>query len=88
MTKRGTPRVVAAAEPQDAPSQADGSGTLAVATWNIRSGRNLGLESALRAMESMAVDICLLTETKLTDGIHTRKSSGFEVVATNAVTKS
>ena len=88
MTKRGTPRVVAAAEPQDAPSQADGSGTLAVATWNIRSGRNLGLESALRAMASMAVDICLLTETKLTDRIYTRKSSGYEVVATNAVSKS
>jgi len=32
LTKRGTPCVIAAAEPQDAPSQTDGSGTMDVAT--------------------------------------------------------
>ncbi len=39
------------------PSQADGSGSIAVASYNIRNGRNGGLESALRAMEAMGVDI-------------------------------
>ena len=51
LTKLGTPRVIATAEPQDAPSQAGGSGTLDVVTWNIHSDRNLGLESALRVMK-------------------------------------
>ena len=66
----------------------DGSGTLDIMMWNIRSSRNLGLESALRVMKSMGVDICLLTETKLTDGVHTRKLSGYDVVVTNAVSNS
>ena len=89
LTKRGTPRVVAAAETHDAPSQTDGSGTLVdVATWNIRSGRNGGLESLLRAMDSMEVDICLLTEEKLTDDIHAKSAFGYTVVATDAPSKS
>ena len=57
LTKQGTPCVIAAAEPQDAPSQADGSGTMDVATWNIRSSRNLGLESGLWAVKAMEVDL-------------------------------
>jgi hypothetical protein len=42
------------------PSQTDGRGTFSVASWNIRSGRNGSLEAALRAMESLGVDIGIL----------------------------
>ncbi|KAL7524163.1 hypothetical protein ACHAXR_000463, partial [Thalassiosira sp. AJA248-18] len=70
--------------PQDAPSRTDGSGTFSVATWNIRSGRNGGLESACRAMGSLGVDIAFFQEAKLTGGIHTRFSSGYSIVAFDA----
>ena len=55
------------------PSQADGSGSIAVATYNICSGRNGGLESALRAMDGIGADLGILMETKVTDGIYTQK---------------
>ena len=38
----------------------------------------------MRAMEQMNVDIGILTEAKLTGGIYTRYSSGYNVVATSA----
>ncbi len=66
------------------PSQADGSGSIAVATYNIRSGWNGGLESALRAMDGIGADLGILMETKVTDGIYTQKLSGYSVVASNA----
>ncbi len=66
------------------PSQADGSGSIAVATYNIRNGCNGGLESALRAMEGIGADLGILMETKVTDGIHTRNLSGYSVIASNA----
>ena len=69
------------------PSRTDGSGTFSVATWNIRSGRNGGLESALRALEQANVDLAFLTEAKLTGGIHTRRGNGYDVIATNAMSK-
>ena len=55
-----------------------------LATYNVRSGRAGRLEIALRAMEQMNVDLGILTEAKLTDGIYTRFSSGYHVVATDA----
>jgi exonuclease III len=69
------------------PSRTDGSGTFSVATWNIRSGRNGGLESALRALEQANVDLAFLTEAKLTGGIHARRGNGYDVIATNAMSK-
>ena len=66
------------------PSQADGSGSIMVASYNIRNSRNGGLESALRAMEAMGVDIGIFLETKITSGIYPRSSSGYSVVASNA----
>jgi hypothetical protein len=66
------------------PSRADGSGSIAVAMYNIHSGCNGGLESALRAMEGMGIDLGILLETKVTDGIYTQKSSGYLVTALNA----
>ena len=68
------------------PSRADGSGSIAVATYNIRSGRNGGLKSALRAMEGMGFDLGILLETKVTDRIYTQNSSGYSVAALNAPT--
>ena len=61
--------VTTAAEP---PSQAEGSGSFTVALYNIQSGRNGGLESALRAMKLMGVDCGVLLETKLTKQVARR----------------
>ena len=66
------------------PSQTDGRGTFSVASWNIHSGRNGSLEAALRAMESLGVDIGILQETKLTKGIYTRRFGNYSVIATDA----
>ena len=70
---------------QEPPSRADGSGFITLATFNVRSGRNGGLESALRAMAATEVDCGVLTETKITDDIYTRYSSGYNVFASSAV---
>jgi len=76
--------VTTAVEP---PSRAEGSGSFTVASYNIRSGRNGGLESALRAMKLMGVDCGVFLETKLTEGIYTRWSSGYNVRSTHAPSK-
>ena len=69
----------------DAQSQADCCKSFAVALFNIRSGQNGGLESALRATAAMDVNFGILAETKITGGIYTRFSSGYNVFASNAV---
>ena len=53
-------------------------------TYNIRNGRNGGLEAALRGMYQANMDLGILQETKLTDGIYTRGSAGYSVIATDA----
>ena len=53
-------------------------------TYNIRNGRKGGLEMALRGMSQANMDLGILQETKLTDGIYTRGSDGYSVIATNA----
>ena len=45
---------------------------IVVGTWNIESGRNTRLETTLRVLSIVKVDLCFLTETKLTNGIHKR----------------
>ncbi len=50
----------------------------------IRSGWNGGLESALREMEGMDLDLGILLETKVADKIYTQNLSGYSVVASNA----
>jgi len=62
-----------------------GTVPIKIATWDIWDGRNARLETALRALNKMGMDLALLTETKLTDGIYTRYSSGYNVIAPNAV---
>ena len=53
-------------------------------TYNIRNGRNGGLESALRGMEQANMDLGIMQETKITDGVYTRASAGYRIVATDA----
>ena len=53
-------------------------------TYNIRNGRNGGLEAALQGMSQANMDLGIFQETKLTDGIYTRGSAGYSVVATGA----
>ena len=53
-------------------------------TYNIRNGCKGGLEAALRGMSQANMDLRILQETKLTDGIYTRGSAGYSVIATDA----
>ena len=69
--------------PESLPDKAE----IVIGTWNIQNGRNTRLETALRALSVVGVDICFLQETKLTDGIYTRFSSDYHVLATNAVSR-
>ena len=56
-------------------------------TYNIRNGRNGGLESALWGVAQANTDLGIFQETKCTDGIHTRASAGYSVVATDALSR-
>jgi hypothetical protein len=69
----------------DAQSRADCCKSFVVALYDIRSGQNGGLESALRAMAEMDIDFRILVETKITTGIYTHFSSSFNVFASNTV---
>ena len=42
------------------------------------------MESALRGMAQANIDLGVFQETKCTDGIYTRESAGYCVVATDA----
>ena len=53
-------------------------------TYNICNGQNKGLEAALRGMSQDNMDLGILQETKLTDGIYTRGLAGYSVIATDA----
>ena len=50
---------------------------IVIGTWNIQSGRSSCLEAALRALSIVGVNLCFLTEKKLTNGIHTHFSLGY-----------
>ena len=52
-------------------------------TYNICNGRNGGLESELRGMSQANMYLVIFQETKVTDGIYTRGSDGYSVVATD-----
>ena len=44
-----------------------GSRTFSIVTWNIRSGRGMGLAVAAKGLHHIGVGYTVLTETKLTD---------------------
>ena len=50
--------------PKASPKPGDHGTTVSMATWNIRDGRNGGLESAARSFDSLGVDIGFVLETK------------------------
>ena len=56
--------------------------------FNIQSGCNGDLEAALRVMDQLGVGIGFLMETKLTGGIYTQHSSGYDVLALNVTSLS
>ena len=56
-------------------------------TYNIRNGRNGGLEAALRGMAQANIDLGVFQETKCTNGIYTRESAGYRVVATDVLSR-
>ena len=62
------------------------SGTVPIrfGTYTIRNGHQGGLEAALRGMSQANMDLGILQETKLTDGIYTYGSAGYSVIATDA----
>ena len=53
-------------------------------TYNICNGRKGGPEAALQRISQANMDLGILQETKLTDGIYTRGSAGYSVIATDA----
>ena len=53
-------------------------------TYNIRNGQKGGLQMALWGMSQANMDLGILQKTKLMDGIYTRGSSGYSVIATDA----
>jgi hypothetical protein len=81
---RRNPRVLKVSDVQ---SQADCCKSFAVALYNICSGWNRGLKSALRAMAALSIDsrILILVETIITGGIYICFSSNYNVFASNAI---
>ena len=58
-----------------------------MASYNIRDGRNGGLQSAARALDKAKVDIAVLQEVKITDAkFATRKWVGYEILTASAGT--
>ena len=60
------------------------SGKIRIDTLKIRLGKAGGLEAALQDLRQGNVDVGVLQETKLTDGIHARQGEGYYVWATEA----
>ena len=59
-------------------------GPIIFGTYNIRNRRNGGLELALLGIAQANMDLGIFQETKCVDGIYTRKSDGYSIVATDA----
>ena len=55
-----------------------------LATLNIRQGRAGGLEAALRALQQGNVNVGVLKETNLRDGMHAQQGAGYTIWATVA----
>ena len=61
-----------------------GTVTIRFGTYNICNGRNGGTKSALMGMYQATMDLGIFQEKKVTDGIYTRGSAGYSIVATDA----
>ena len=62
----------------------DGTVSIRFGTYNIRNGRKGGSEAALWGMSQANMDLGILQETKLTDGVYTHGLAGYNVIATDA----
>ena len=51
--------------------------------YNSSNGRNIILESALHGMTQTNIELVFFQDTKVLDGVYTRESSGYNVVATD-----
>ena len=77
-------RIAVANDAAPEKSQDKGARTdISIMTWNIRDGRQGGLESAARALMSMHVNIVVVQETKISRGMYTKLSSGYTIIATD-----
>ena len=56
-------------------------------TYNIRTGRNGELESALRGIAQANMDLGIFEETNCTEEIYTCKSAGYSVIAMDATSR-
>ena len=65
-------------------SSIDGKVSIRFGTYKILNGRKGGLEVALPGTSPANTDLGILQKTKLTDGIYTRGSAGYSVIATDA----
>jgi hypothetical protein len=61
-----------------------GSGTLSIATWNIRSGRGAGLMAAPKGLCHLGVSCAVLTEIKLTNEQYPKLILGYRVILSKA----
>ena len=61
--------------------------TIRFGTYNIRNGRNSGLESILQGMFQANMDLGIFQETKVMDGIYIRGSDWYSVVAIDALSR-
>ena len=50
-------------------------------TYNILNSRNVNFESELHGMAQANVDLVLLQEIKINDGVYVLESAGFYIVA-------
>ena len=65
----------------------EGADSIRFGTYNIRNRQNGGLDAALRGMSQANMDLGILQETKLTDGIYTYGATGYSVIATDALSR-
>ena len=55
-----------------------------VGTYNIWNGINGGLDSELRGVSQANMDLGIFQEKKLSDGVYTRGSTRYSVIAVDA----
>ena len=59
-------------------------GTVSIASWNIRNGRQCGLDAAVKGLEQCGAALAVLQETKRTDGKYPRRIGEYRVICTDA----
>ena len=62
----------------------DGTVPIRFSTYNIRNSRTGGVGVGTPGMSQANMDLGILQETKITNGVNTRGSAGYKVIATDA----